>query len=67
VSVAAIQFEEALEWLDVCALDDITPDTDTECFTHLLSKADRYYSVAREQFGGNRWRADHRTGDGGPS
>jgi len=27
VSVAAIQCEEALEWLDVCALDDITPDT----------------------------------------
>ena len=27
MSVAAIQFEEALEWLDVCALDDITPDT----------------------------------------
>jgi nitrite reductase (NADH) small subunit len=27
VSAAAVQLEEALDWLDVCALDDITPDT----------------------------------------
>jgi nitrite reductase (NADH) small subunit len=27
VSAAAVQLEEALDWLDVCALDDVTPDT----------------------------------------
>jgi nitrite reductase (NADH) small subunit len=27
VSAAAVHVEEALDWLDVCALDDITPDT----------------------------------------
>jgi nitrite reductase (NADH) small subunit len=27
VSAAAVQLEEAHDWLDVCALDDITPDT----------------------------------------
>jgi nitrite reductase (NADH) small subunit len=27
VSAAAVELEDALEWLDVCALDDITPDT----------------------------------------
>jgi nitrite reductase (NADH) small subunit len=27
VSAAAVQLEEAPDWLDVCALDDITPDT----------------------------------------
>ena len=27
MSAAAVQLEEAPDWLDVCALDDITPDT----------------------------------------
>jgi nitrite reductase (NADH) small subunit len=27
VSAAAVALEDAFEWLDVCALDDITPDT----------------------------------------
>ena len=27
MSAAAVQLEEVLDWLDVCALDDITPDT----------------------------------------
>jgi nitrite reductase (NADH) small subunit len=27
VSAAAIEIEEALAWVDVCALDDVTPDT----------------------------------------
>ena len=27
MSAAAVQLEEALDWVDVCALDDITPDT----------------------------------------
>jgi nitrite reductase (NADH) small subunit len=27
VSAAAVELEDALAWLDVCALDDITPDT----------------------------------------
>jgi nitrite reductase (NADH) small subunit len=27
VSAAAVQLEEALDWVDVCALEDITPDT----------------------------------------
>jgi nitrite reductase (NADH) small subunit len=27
VSAAAVQLEEALDWVDVCALDDVTPDT----------------------------------------
>ncbi|HEY4395049.1 MAG TPA: nitrite reductase small subunit NirD [Polyangia bacterium] len=27
VSAAAVELEEALDWVDLCALDDITPDT----------------------------------------
>ena len=27
MSAAAVALEDAFEWLDVCALDDITPDT----------------------------------------
>ena len=27
MSAAAVQLEEALDWVDVCALEDITPDT----------------------------------------
>jgi nitrite reductase (NADH) small subunit len=27
VSAAAVEIEEALDWIDVCALDDVTPDT----------------------------------------
>lgn len=27
MSAAAVELEDALAWLDVCALDDITPDT----------------------------------------
>ena len=27
MSAAAVEIEEALDWIDVCALDDVTPDT----------------------------------------
>jgi nitrite reductase (NADH) small subunit len=27
MSAAAVQLEEAIDWLDVCALDEVTPDT----------------------------------------
>jgi nitrite reductase (NADH) small subunit len=27
VSAAAVEIEEAPDWIDVCALDDVTPDT----------------------------------------